>query len=129
MTTNLPQDVIDLVVEHAENGNWPEFDAAIELLRHQLADATRKLEEARKMEEIPNRSQIMNLAKISGFYVEADNPTNEYGVTWYSGTTTTIQNFAVNLLKLASSGNTPAEAIDQAIEQGKGGDDADRTKR
>jgi hypothetical protein len=27
--------VIDLVVEHAENGNWPEFDAAIELLRAQ----------------------------------------------------------------------------------------------
>jgi hypothetical protein len=35
MTTNVPQDVIDLVVEHAENGNWPEFDAAIELLRAQ----------------------------------------------------------------------------------------------
>jgi hypothetical protein len=37
MNTNVPQDVIDLVVEHAENGNWPEFDAAIELLRAQRA--------------------------------------------------------------------------------------------
>jgi len=49
-----------------------------------------------------DRAEIMRLAKLSGFYVDQDNPTNEYGVTWYNGTVTTLQNFAAHVAAISA---------------------------
>lgn len=60
-----------------------------------------KSEDARDAKAL-DRAEIMRLAKLSGFYVDQDNPTNEYGVTWYNGTVTTLQNFAAHVVAISA---------------------------
>jgi hypothetical protein len=83
----------------------------IESLRTQLADATRKLEEARKDAE---RWQMVETLMILGNVSLVQDEEGGYSIDVEP---------VDNLLLPTWKGNTPAEAIDQAIEQGKGGDD------